>query len=201
MSNRLYKCAVFLARGIMYPLYGVKRPDNSSVPNDGGIIVAANHTSLLDAVFIAIAVKRKLTFMAKKELFGFKPFGKLISALGAFPVDRGNNDIAAVKTAVKLLRGGHAMLLFPQGTRCKRADNVSAKHGAVRLAILTGAPILPVYVSEGHRIFGKRGYVKIGSPIDYSAYKKAHPEEEDYERLSQELMEKIYSLSEEKSDD
>lgn len=195
MNNGFYAFAVKIVHGAMFLMYGLRRPSNENVPKEGGIIVCANHSSLLDPVFTAVALKRKLTFMAKKELFSFKPFGWLISSLGAFPVDRGKNDVGAVKTSIKLLKGGHAMLLFPQGTRCKRADNVEAKHGAVRLAIMTGVPILPVCISEGHSFFGKRGYVKIGEPIDYTEYKGAHLTDEDYTRLSSELMEKIYELS------
>lgn len=195
MNNGFYAFAVKIVHGVMFLMYGLRRPSNENVPKEGGIIVCANHSSLLDPVFTAVALKRKLTFMAKKELFSFKPFGWLISSLGAFPVDRGKNDVGAVKTSIKLLKGGHAMLLFPQGTRCKRVDNVEAKHGAVRLAIMTGVPILPVCISEGHRFFGKRGYVKIGEPIDYTEYKGEHLTDEDYTRLSSELMEKIYELS------
>lgn len=195
MNSGFYAFAVKIVHGVMFLLYGLKRPSNESVPEEGGIIVCANHSSLLDPVFTAVSLKRKLTFMAKKELFSFKPFGRLISSLGAFPVDRGKNDVGAVKTSIKLLKGGHAMLMFPQGTRCKKEDNVEAKHGAVRLAIMTGVPILPVHISEGHKIFGKRGCVKIGKPIDYSKYKGVHLTDEDYTQLSSELMKKIYELS------
>ncbi len=195
MSGSFYNFALRLVHAVMFIPYRIRRTDNSTVPESGGLIVCGNHSSLLDPVFIAVSLKRRLTFMAKKELFKFKPFGKLISLLGAFPVDRGHNDVSAVKTSIKLLRGGHALLMFPQGTRCKRADNVEAKHGAVRLAIMTGAPILPVGVSEGHKAFRKKGYVVIGEPIDYSEYKGAKLTDEDYDRLSRELMEKIYALS------
>lgn len=195
--NGFYNFARGLVRAVMFIPYRLRRPDNKSVPENGGLIVCANHSSLLDPVFIAISLKRKLTFMAKKELFNFKPFGKLISILGAFPVDREHNDVSAVKTAIKLLRGGHALLMFPQGKRCKRAENVRAKHGAVRLAIMTGVPILPVGVSEDHKAFRKKGFVKIGEPIDYSKYKGMKLTDEECDRLSYELMEKIYALSSE----
>lgn len=190
-----YNFARGLVHAVMFIPYRLKRPDNSSVPESGGLIVCANHSCLLDPVFIAVALKRKLTFMAKKELFNFKPFGKLISLLGAFPVDREHNDVSAVKTAIRLLKGGHALLMFPQGTRCRMEDNVQAKHGAIRLAIMTGVPILPVGVSENHKAFRRKGVVSIGEPIDYSSYKGAKLTDEDCDRLSEELMQKIYALS------
>lgn len=194
MSGSLYAFARGLVRAFAVVFYRLKRADNSKVPESGGIIVCSNHSSLLDPVFIAVSLKRRLTFMAKKELFNFRPFGKLLSLLGAFPIDRGNNDVAAIKMSIKLLKGGHALLIFPQGTRCKMADNVDAKHGAIRLAMMTGVPILPVGVSENNKAFRKKSYVEIGDPIDYSGYKGARLTDEDYDRLSAELMEKIYAL-------
>ncbi len=191
-----YKILVFLIRIYDSVFYGFKKPDNSMVPREEGLIVCANHPGLKDPIYIAESMNRKLTFMAKKELFKNKLFGKLLLSLGAFPVDRGANDITAVKTAIKLLRGGHALLMFPQGTRSKKDDNTPGKQGAVRLALLTGAKILPVGLSDNNRIF-KKVHIKIGEPIDYSEFKKQKLTEEDYDRLTKELMDKIYSLSKE----
>lgn len=190
-----YWTLVNILRVIDFIFYGFKKPDNSLVPKNEGVIICSNHPALRDPIYIAEAMDRKLTFMAKKELFKNKLFAKLISSLGAFPVDRGANDIAAIKTAIRLLKGGHALLIFPQGTRAKRKDNLPGKQGAVRLALLTGAKILPVGLSENNHIF-KKVHIKIGEPVDYSEYKKQKLTEEDYDRLTQELMDKIYSLSE-----
>ena len=191
----LYKILIRVLRVIDFIFYGFKKPDNSVVPEDEGLIVCANHPSLRDPIFIAESFDRQLTFMAKKELFKFKPFAALIKALGAFPVDRGNNDIAAVKTAIKLLRANSALLIFPQGTRSLKSDNNPGKQGAVRLSILTGAKVLPVGVSEKNHIF-KKAKITFGEPIDYSIYKKQHLEDEDYDHLTKELMDKIYALAE-----
>ena len=190
-----YKILIRIIRVIDFIFYGFKKPDNSIIPEDEGLIVCCNHPGLRDPVFIAESIDRQLTFMAKKELFKFKPFGKLISSLGAFPIDRENSDIAAFKTAIRLLKDKRALLIFPQGTRSKKEENNPGKQGAIRLAILTGAKILPVGLSENNHIF-KKVHVKIGEPIDYSSYKKQHLENEEYEKMTQELMDKIYSLAE-----
>ncbi len=191
----LYKILVKILRVIDFIFYGFKKPDNSVVPQDEGLIVCVNHPGLRDPLFIAESIDRNLTFMAKKELFKNKLFAKFISSLGAFPVDRGNNDIAAVKTAIKLLKSGHALLIFPQGTRSYKKDNLKGKDGAVRLALLTGAKVLPVGLSENNHIF-KKVRVNIGNPIDYTEFKKQKLSQEDYERLTKELMDEIYRLSE-----
>lgn len=194
MKNKFYNFARSIVKFFLFIPYGIRKADNSKVPKDGGLIVCANHPSLLDPVFVAVALTRRLTFMAKKELFNFKPFGKLISMLGAFPIDRGHNDVAAIKTSIRLIRSGHAMLLFPQGKRSKKSDGIKGKHGAVRLAIMTGAPILPVGVSEENKAFRKRSYVRIGKPIYYGEYKGAHLTDEDYDRLTDNLLQSIYGL-------
>ncbi len=191
----LYSFAVTIIKFINFFFYGFKKPDNSSVPEQGGILVCSNHPGLHDPIFLATALSRRLTFMAKKELFRIKAFGALIRALGAFPVDRYNNDLAAVKNAIRLIKGGNALLIFPQGKRCFREDHVPGKHGAVRLAIMTGAPIVPIGISEKYHIF-KKLHVTIGSPISYSQYKGQHLTEEDYDALTHELMDVIYKLAE-----
>ncbi len=190
-----YKILIRIIRVIDFIFYGFKKPDNSIIPEDEGLIVCSNHPGLRDPIFIAESIDRQLTFMAKKELFKFKPFGKLISSLGAFPIDRENSDIAALKTAIRLLKDKRALLIFPQGTRSKKEENNPGKQGAIRLAILTGAKILPVGLSENNHIL-KKVHVKIGEPIDYSSYKKQHLENKEYEKMTQELMDKIYSLAE-----
>ena len=190
-----YKILVKIIRVFDFIFYGFRKPDNSIIPKDEGIIVCSNHPGLRDPLFIAESIDRPLTFMSKKELFKFKPFGALIKSLGAFPVDRGNNDIAAVKTAIRLLKGNKALLMFPQGTRSKKEDNRPGKQGAVRLAILTGAKILPVGLSDNNHMF-KKVHINIGEPIDYSSYKRQDLESEDYDRMTKELMDTIYSLAE-----
>ena len=190
-----YRILIRIIRVIDFIFYGFKKPDNSMIPEDEGLIVCCNHPGLRDPVFIAESIDRQLTFMAKKELFKFKPFAMLISSLGAFPVDRENSDIAAIKTAIRLLKDKRALLIFPQGTRSRKEDNNPGKQGAVRLAILTGAKVLPVGLSENNHMF-KKVRINIGEPVDYSAYKKQHLENEDYDIMTKELMDTIYSLAE-----
>ena len=190
-----YKILIRILRVVDFIFYSFKKPDNSVVPVDEGLIICANHPSLRDPIFIAEAFDRQLTFMAKKELFKFKPFGALIKSLGAFPVDRQNGDIAAVKTAIRLLKSNKALLIFPQGKRRLKDTKAPGKQGAVSLSILTGGKIFPVGITEKNHIL-KKAKVTFGEPLDYSKYKKQHLEDADYDRLTKELMDKIYALSE-----
>lgn len=157
----------------------------------GAALVCANHQSNLDPALLAAAfgMKTQLRFMAKKELFGIPVFKHWLNAMGAFPIDRRESDIAAIRTAMKYLKSGEMVMMFPEGTRVLPEDAVAAKTGAVRIAGKLQVPILPVYIESTHKLFHfSRLY--IGRPYTpVAAHTKA-----DYERLSEELMDKIYAL-------
>ena len=129
-----------------YRAYGVEH-----VPRRGGVVLAANHVSNFDpwAVGIALFPWRYLRFMAKSELFWF-PLGVLIKAGGAFRVRRGEGDVEAIETGIELARSGHAVMMFPEGTR--RRKGIVKKHrarphtGAARIALGARVPLVPVAV-------------------------------------------------------
>ena len=125
------------------------------VPRHGAAILAPNHKSFLDAFFISLAGPRPLRFMAKVDLFK-GPFAWLLRSLGAFPVRRGESDAEAMATARAVLAAGELLVLFPEGTRVDEPDALgSPHHGAGRLALETGAPIVPTAISgTSHLWFG-----------------------------------------------
>jgi 1-acyl-sn-glycerol-3-phosphate acyltransferase len=127
----------------------------TAVPASGPVIVAPNHKSVVDAFLVGLATRRRVRFMAKTELFR-PPLGGLLVRLGAFPVRRGEHDDEAMQTARILLARGEALVLFPEGTRVEDADALgSPHHGAARLAIETGTPIVPAAISgTGHLWLG-----------------------------------------------
>lgn len=187
-----YKISRVLLTTYCYIFLGYRKADSSTVPKSGGVIICANHSSFWDPPIIGIGLPRKLTFMAKDSLFEFKPFAWLIKSLGAFPVNRDGGDLAAVRAAIDVVKSGRALLIFPQGTRCKMDNPVPAKQGAIKIAQITGAPIIPVGLNEKFKLFsGTR--IKIGEPIYYKRDKSLT--DEDMERMSNELMDRIYELA------
>ncbi|MGZ4179829.1 MAG: lysophospholipid acyltransferase family protein [Solirubrobacteraceae bacterium] len=117
------------------------------IPEQGPAIVAPNHKNFLDPFFIGIVTHRHVRYMAKAGLLK-GPLGWLLVRLGAFPVRRGQADTEALDTARAILANGGLMVLFPEGTRVEAADALgSPHHGAGRLAVETGAPIVPAAVS------------------------------------------------------
>lgn len=162
-----------------------------NIPEDGCVVIA-NHTQWADPVLVATAMGNKypIVAMAKKELFAIKPLAPLISALGAFPVDRGTADIGAIKTSLKAVKEGKKLLIFPEGTtRHKEGD--AAKEGAAMIAARTGAPILPIYISENKK-FRSKVYVVIGKPFVPEKTRS----KDGYRKLADDMMKRVYALKE-----
>ena len=139
-------------------IYRVEYQGLENIPS-GGFILCSNHISQYDPIFVAVKVKQQCFFMAKEELFRFKPLGMLIRALGAFPVSRGKGDTAAIDRAVSLVQGGQVVAIFPEGTRSKTGELLKLKSGAVVIAAQTGCGLLPCIIKKGKRRFLRRPVV------------------------------------------
>ena len=157
--------APFLAK-----LYRLEVTGIENIPAEGGVIVAANHTAMMDVIILSIAMRgRQVRFMAKKELFSVPLVSSLIRAFGAFPVDRGNADIGSLKKAISLVDGGEMLGIFPQGTRQGGRDprTTEVKSGVGMIAYRTRACVLPVMIeNDGMKTkMFRRNHVIIGKPI------------------------------------
>jgi len=155
-------------RGVTAPLYMVVRlilapmlrlwfrvrtSGTEQIPVQGAAIIAPNHKSFLDAFFVAIATRRHVRYMAKVELFK-GPLGWLFLRLGAFPVRRGEADGEAMETARLILEQGGLLVIFPEGTRVEEPHALgSPHHGVGRLALLTGAPIIPAAIAGTQKLW------------------------------------------------
>jgi 1-acyl-sn-glycerol-3-phosphate acyltransferase len=116
------------------------------VPAVGPAMIVANHSSVLDPPLVGIAAPRPLHFMAKAELFSIPLFGRLIRAVNARPVRREGGDARALREALRILQDGHALLVFPEGTRGPDGALREGRAGAGMLALLSGAPVVPAYL-------------------------------------------------------
>ena len=128
-----------------------------NVPDDTGSVLASNHVSSFDPWPLGVPLwpKRQLRFMAKSELYWW-PLTAFLNGAGAFPVRRGQHDVAAIETAVRLARDGHVVAMFPEGTR--RTKGLVKRHearprsGAARIALEAGVPLVPAAVSGTDRL-------------------------------------------------
>ncbi len=148
-------------RGFVRRLYRVELVGTEHVPADGGCILAANHESIVDPFVLAVVTQREIRYLAKAELFRNRVLAAVFRSLGAFPIERGRGDVGAFAEAERLVRDGHVLGIFPQGTSKKHRPRPWHR-GAARLALLTGAPLVPVRMTGTWRT---GVHISVGTPI------------------------------------
>lgn len=181
-----------LLRAVLYP---TKAVGMENIPA-GSAVLCMNHASAVDPVLLLLCFPRgeAIRIMAKAELFENPVIGRVFRQFGAFPVNRGGNDIQAIKTALKCLQDGQKLLIFPEGTRVGQAGEADAKGGAVMLSTRTGAPMVPVYCGGRKKLF-RRTTIVVGQPFVVELAGR-RPTAEELHRTSEDLMGRIYGLKE-----
>ena len=169
-----------------------------NLPQQGAVILAANHMSNWDPPFLACFMRRHVAYMAKEELFEHPVFGAAIRACHAFPVKRGAADRAAIKTAVEVLKLGHCLGLFPEGTRSRTGKMRKAEAGVGLIAALTGAPVVPAAILGTDKIFANGGLlprltVIVGKPRTFTGDRR---KKEELAAFSQGILDEIARMKE-----
>ena len=174
----------WLTRAVLQPAiqlyFRVSRTGREHVPA-GPVILAANHRSFLDPFVVGLCLRRPVYFVAKRELFENRLIGWFLNCLGAFPVRRGESDEESVATSLRLLERGEAVVIFPEGTRIRNGSLGSPRRGVGRLALESGAPVVPVAVAgserarRGIRIRAVKIKVRCGRPLTFSRVDQPSP--------------------------
>ena len=154
---KLYKFLYSLVIPIFRVLYRVHITGCENIPK-GASVICANHTSMLDPFFVAMAFgeNEPLVFMGKIEIFKIPLLGALLRKIQAIPVDRGATSMSTLREAIGRLKEGRKVMIFPEGTRVHgEADVAGAKTGAAMIACRADSSMLPVYVSAKKHIFGR----------------------------------------------
>jgi len=164
----LYSFAKSVLRPSTRAAFDVRVTGTENVPHDGGLVVAANHRSYLDPPLLGAWFPRTIHFMAKQELFNMFILGRLIRAVHAFPVDRDRADVSSIRQALRILKRGDVVGIFPEGTR-NLAGEAQARGGAVLLGATAHCPIVPVALVNTQyavrRLRASKVEVRIGEPI------------------------------------
>jgi 1-acyl-sn-glycerol-3-phosphate acyltransferase len=193
MNAALYDAAAFALRVIFRTVFRAHVYGVENVPRNGPLIVACNHVSYLDPPALCFC-PRRITFMAKKELFAIPLLAQFMRALGTAPVDRRGSARSAIKRSLVVLQGGGTVGIFPEGTR-NLAGEARPQTGVALLAALTGAPVLPACVLGGDRA-RSLGQMKVafGKPRTLVADGKAT--RDDLAKFTEEIMSAIQALAE-----
>ncbi len=162
-----YKIARLLCVWLVHLLFRMEIYGKENIPAGGGYILASNHRSNFDPIFVATGIKSQIFFMAKEELFEKSAFLKrLFLALGAFPVARGRGDTGALEWAGDVVRSGGVLGMFLEGTRSKTGELGRPKSGTAMLAYQTKADVLPCAIYfENPMHFRSRVVVRYGKLI------------------------------------
>lgn len=184
-----------------YPMRFVFRVHVSgaeNIPENEGVILCANHTSMCDVIVLAVAMDRQLRYMAKKELLKIPVVGAFLRALGAFSVDRGAADLGAVRKAISIIEEGGVVCMFPQGHRYPKVAVRSTpfRNGAGLIAYRAGCAVLPAYIktSSGVVRFFRRTEVIFGKPISNSEFGFTEGGNAEYKRAVQVVFERICDI-------
>lgn len=166
-----YRLGWTVARAVSKLLWRFREMWNDRVPTSGPVLIASNHVSNWDPIFVGLGCTREIHFLAKDELFRNPLLSWLIRRYNAVPVRRGRVDRKALRAAARVLDADGALLLFPEGTRSRTGDIGEGRPGVGYLAATTGAKVVPAYITGSERLVdafrGRRPLtVAYGEPMD-----------------------------------
>ncbi len=171
------------------------------MPEQGPVILAANHLSILDPIVIGAGIRRPVSFLARADVFRLPLLSWLLPRLYAIAVERGTGDLSAIKGAIRALERGMAFGIFPEGTRSRNGRLQRLKTGVASIAFRTGSPVVPVAVvgteeawPVGRKLFRLRRPVRVvyGEPIPVP--RKSKVSHQELENLTQEIEARVREL-------
>jgi len=196
----VYYAGRFLTRMLLLLLTHWRVKGRENIPEQGPLLIVANHINLADPPILGVSIRRKVMFMAKEELFRSRFSRYIIRNFGAFPVHRGQLDRRALRQAEQLLARGWALVMFPEGRRSNNAQLQTAFPGSALIALRSGVPILPAGITGTENIKGigwlfrrPQVTVNIGYPFSLPAVNGKLTKVE-LARFTNSIMERIAEL-------
>lgn len=191
-----YKIFKFFCR-IWYGIFfRTKVIGAENIPKDGAFILAANHMANWDPPFLGTFIDREVCYMGKEELFKNPVMAAVCRGLHVFPVKRGAADKTAIKTALKILKNGECLGIFPEGTRSKTGKIGKAESGVSLIAAMAKVPIIPAAIVNTEKIFSSavkfpRLAVVYGKPIYFNGNTK---DKDQLANFAQSVMNEVAKL-------
>ncbi|HAS18352.1 MAG TPA: 1-acyl-sn-glycerol-3-phosphate acyltransferase [Nitrospiraceae bacterium] len=198
----LYSIAYVLVAIISRIYFRLHITGRENIPKEGGVIIASNHLSYLDIPLLGYSIGRRADYMGKRELFNIPIISYLLRTLGGFPIDRDKLDRAALKDAVKRLKSGRVIVVYPEGTRSRDSILQPGKPGVGIIVKMSGAKVVPAAIQGTDRampigawlIRPAKVTVKFGKPLDFNNLAKSGNEKEGVEMITKTIMENISTL-------
>lgn len=201
--NKFEKWFRFLRRLeklIFHPIFPYKKYGHKQRFNDRPYIFVCNHYSLLDVALPVVATDKPVHFIAKKDLFEKGLMKKFVTKCQCIPVNRDGTDVKAIMQAMKYLKGGESVVIFPEGTRNKTGEIfLPFKSGAVAISVKTRTPIVPI-VQIRKLKFMRRTHVFYGEPLEFTEYYDKRLTEEDIKICDDTLRDKMLEMYSELSE-
>ncbi len=183
-------CLWHILRIISFPL---KIRGKENTPQQGAFILASNHLSYLDPMTIGGCFPRRISYMAKESLFKNKIFAFILNSVGAFPVKKETGDIGAIKEALKRLKMGCPLVLFPEGTRI--STQKQNYPGVAFIAAKSGVPVVPVCIQGSDQVLPSGKKFLRRRPVSVSFGKpQVYAKENSYQEIADCIMKEIHSL-------
>jgi 1-acyl-sn-glycerol-3-phosphate acyltransferase len=196
----LYRISYTLCNLVGKVAFDFKVYGRENLIEDGAAILASNHQSYLDPPCIGMACRNDIYYLARNTLYQRPLIGPLLKRLNTVPVDRDRGDVSSIKTIIRLLRSGHRVIIFPEGTRSLDGQLQPARAGLGMIIAKTLAPVVPVRVFGSFEALPRVGGLKlrpvsvvVGKPMRFSE-DALKGDRDVYQKLSNQVMEKIAGL-------
>lgn len=197
-----YRFGYLTAKVISKTLFNYKVVHGERIIENGGAILAMNHESYLDPPLAGIACKREIHYLARKNLLDWPILGPILPDMNVVPVDQDRADMSALKTVIKLVRAGHATVIFPEGSRTLDGNFLPALPGLGLVIAKTLVPVVPMRIFGAHKAFPRGGKPRPFTPITLVVGEPMFFTKEDmvgegralYQRLSDQVMARIAAI-------
>jgi len=190
----LYRTLITIVRGIYAVFFGAKATGREHFPTGQNCILLSNHIHAFDPVTLAVFYKaNEIHFIAKESIFRNRWLAKFFTQLHAFPVNRGETDMRAMRQAVQVLRDGHVLGIFPEGHRQQDRTVKSIETGVAVIALRSGVPVIPMYISGHYRPFG-RLRLTVGPPIPLDDFRAERVDADVLEAVKERIVASLNAL-------
>jgi 1-acyl-sn-glycerol-3-phosphate acyltransferase len=198
----VYQVGYYASRALAHCCFDYRVIGREKIPREGGLLLAMNHQSFLDPPLAGIACEREIFYLARKSLLEWPVLGALFPAMNVIPYDQEGSDMSALKTVIRMVKEGHATVIFPEGTRSRDGNLQPAQSGLGMVVAKTLVPVVPLRIFGAFEAFPRGGKrlrwspirVVVGDVLRFATRDFEGPSKAAYARVSEQVMSCIAAL-------